>query len=67
MLYNFNEIISGTPKNSEKEMGSLFKIERFIKRSFLKMRRINFIKKSKNSVSLIDALNAEKIRHFLLP
>jgi hypothetical protein len=24
-LYNFNEIISGTPKKSEKEMGSLFK------------------------------------------
>ena len=23
-LYNFNEIISGTPKNSGKEMGSLF-------------------------------------------
>ena len=24
-LYKFNEKISGTPKNSEKEMGSLFK------------------------------------------
>jgi hypothetical protein len=24
-LYKFNEIISGTPKKSEKEMGSLFK------------------------------------------
>jgi hypothetical protein len=24
-LYNFNETISGTLKNSEKEMGSLFK------------------------------------------
>jgi hypothetical protein len=29
MLYKFNEIISGTPKNSEKEMGSLFKIGHF--------------------------------------
>ena len=24
ILYNFNEKISGTPKKSEKEMGSLF-------------------------------------------
>jgi hypothetical protein len=66
MLYNFNEKISGTLKKSEKEMGPLFKIERFIKRSFFKMRRINFIKKSKNPVSLRDALNAEKIREKLL-
>jgi hypothetical protein len=29
MLYNFNEIISGTLKKSEKEMGSLFKIGHF--------------------------------------
>ena len=29
ILYNFNEIISGTLKNSEKEMGSLFKIGHF--------------------------------------
>jgi hypothetical protein len=28
-LYNFNEIISGTPKKSEKEMGSLLKIGHF--------------------------------------
>jgi len=47
-------------------MGSLFKIERFIKRSILKKRRINFIKKSKNPVSLRDALNANKIRQNLL-
>jgi hypothetical protein len=47
-------------------MGSLFKNERFIKRSFFKMRRINFIKKSKKSVSLRDALNANKIRQNLL-
>jgi hypothetical protein len=31
----FNEIISGTPKKSEKEMGSVFKNERFIKRPIL--------------------------------
>jgi hypothetical protein len=48
-------------------MGPLLKIERFIKRSFFKMRRINFIKKSKKSVSLVDALNTEKIREKLLP
>ena len=28
-LYKFNVIISGTPKKSEKEMGSLFKIGHF--------------------------------------
>ena len=28
-LYKFNEIISGTPKKSQKEMGSLFKIGHF--------------------------------------
>jgi hypothetical protein len=28
-LYKFNEIISGTPKKSEKEMGSLLKIGHF--------------------------------------
>ena len=28
-LYKFNEIISGIPKKSEKEMGSLFKIGHF--------------------------------------
>ena len=54
------------PKNSEKEMGPVFKNERFIKRSFFKMRRINFQKKMKNPVSLIDALNTKKIRQKLL-
>jgi hypothetical protein len=29
ILYNFNEKISGTPKKTEKEMGSLFKIGHF--------------------------------------
>ena len=29
MVYKFNETISGTPKKSEKEMGSLFKIGHF--------------------------------------
>jgi hypothetical protein len=35
-LYNFNETISGTLKNSEKEMGSLFKNGHFKNVLFLK-------------------------------
>lgn len=46
-LYKFNEIISSTPKKSEKEMGSLFKNERFIKRPIFKKRLLNFTKKMK--------------------
>jgi hypothetical protein len=53
-------------KNSEKEMGPVFKIERFIKRSFFKMRRINFTKKMKKSFLLVNALNSKKIRQKLL-
>jgi len=30
------------------------------------MRRINFQKKVKNSFSLVDAVNTEKIRHFFV-
>jgi len=48
-------------------MGSLFKNERFIKRSILKKRLLNFQKKMKNPFLLGDALNPKKIRHFLLP
>jgi hypothetical protein len=66
-LYKFNEKISGTPKKTEKEMGSLFKIERFIKRSFFKMRLLNFTKKMKKSISLRDDLNTKKISQKLLP
>jgi hypothetical protein len=47
-------------------MGPVFKNERFIKRSFFKMRRINFQKKMKNPISLRDALNTKKIRQNLL-
>ena len=66
-FYKFNEIISGTPKKSEKEMGPVFKNERFIKRPIFKMRRINFQKKMKKLFSLVDDLNAKKIRQQLLP
>ena len=49
IIYKFNEIISGTPKKSEKEMGSVFQNA-----------IIKFSKKSKNLFSLIHDLNTKK-------